>query len=369
MIRWILLSLSAITAAAAPPLFHSTFEDGPGTWITMGENCAFRLTPQPADRREGHASLVFDYNIGQKAFGAAILPVKPGALNTLGEIHFWIKTDYATSTLVILSEKGGGNYSAIAWSPGGAWQEVRMAPDDFTLSEGRNDPPDPDGKLDLDQLQGIGIADLGQIFSGGVPNPDIPIVVVPHSGKHTLLINDFEALEGSAPRKDKLAIDPLDFPQLSWFSPGGATFRRDTSNDHVPGVAIEVTYTEVPDSIVYFARSLPREIPAKITHISFDIASEQPAQLLFGLQQKGNGSGEGPRYNTVVEVNGGGKPDHRDLSLSGFTLDKNGPPDPNGGLNITRAKLLSLADISTIANMAHGPNKIWITNLRLTSSR
>ena len=109
----------------------------------MGESGIVRVTREAADLRDGKPSLAFDYEIGPKKFGAAILPVEPGALAAMDQLHFWVKTDYPTSIAVILNEKGGGNYTAVAWSPGSVWQEVKVEPRDFTLGERRNDPPDP----------------------------------------------------------------------------------------------------------------------------------------------------------------------------------------------------------------------------------
>jgi hypothetical protein len=371
--RSILLSLSMMTAFAATPILRSTFDDGLGAWVRMGENGTLRVARESRETRATEPSLAFDYEIGEKKFGAAILPVEPAALAAMHQIHFWIKTDYPTSVAVILSEKGGGNYTALAWSPGGLWQEVKIELREFTLGEKPTDPPDPDGKLDVDQVQGIGLADLGQLFGGAPPNPDMPIALSRHPGKHTLLLSGFEVLGGTLERpaerrperKDKLVIDQFDTPQLSWLSPGGAIFRLDGSLEHAPGPALEVTYAEPENAVVFFARNLPPDIPANITHISFDIASEKDAQFIFGLQEKGVGKGEGPRYNAVVEVNGGGKSDHRDLALSAFNLDENGSPDPYSGLQVAKAKSLSIADISAAANAGHGPNKVWISNLRL----
>jgi hypothetical protein len=366
MVREILVSLSVMTATAATPLLRSTFDDGPGAWKTIGESGAIRVASDAAAMRDGKPSLSLDYEIGPKKFAAAVLPVESGALTTMDQVHFWIKTDYPTSVAVFLSEQGGGNYSAIAWSPGNVWQEVRLELRDFSLGERATDPPDPDGKLDLDQIQGLGLADLGQLFGAAPPNPAMPLAIDRHPGTHHLLINSLEVLGGAAERKPNLLIDPLAGPQISWLNPGGAALRLDTSREHAPGAALEVTYTDA-DAVVLFARTLPPEIPENITHISFDIASEEPAQLLFALQEKGTGKGEGPRFNTTVEVKGGGKSNHRDLALSAFTLEQNGPSDPYGGLKPGKAKTLSIADISAAAGGGHGPNKLWISNLHFTA--
>jgi hypothetical protein len=305
--RWIFVNLVIMTAVAATPIVHSSFESGLGGWVKIGESGSVRVARDIADMREGKPSLAFDYEIGQRKFAAAVLPVDPVAMAAMDQIHLWIRTDFPTSVVLILKEKDGGNYTAPAWSPGNVWQEVRLEPRDFALGEQPTDPPDPDGELDIGQVQGIGVTDLGQMFGAARPNPFIPVALADRSGKHTLLISGFEVLGGDPARNDNLVIDQFDAPQLSWISPGGAAFSLDKSAEHAPGPAMEVDYTQSPRAIVYFARNLPPDIPQNITHISFDIASDKPALFLFTLQEKGAGHGEGPRYTTVVEVKGKGK--------------------------------------------------------------
>src|SRR5580658_10324831 len=116
--RWILLNIAVLTASAAPPILHSSFESGPGGWVAMGQSGTLRATQEPSETHDGKPSLAIDYEIGQKKFAAAVLPVEPGALAAMGQIHFWIKTDVPTSVVLTLRERVGGNYFATAWSPG-----------------------------------------------------------------------------------------------------------------------------------------------------------------------------------------------------------------------------------------------------------
>jgi hypothetical protein len=366
MVSSIALVLLACGAAgyAATPLVKTDFAGGQAGWVSMGPSGTVRIARDTSDMREGKPSLALDYEVGPKKFALAVLPVSPNAIRDAGQIHFWTKTEFPTSVVVTLSEKGGGNYAAMAWSPGGVWQEVRLEPRDFSLGDRSTDPPDPDGKLDLDQVQAIGVTDLAQLFGAAPRNPAIPIALDDHAGKHTLLISGFEVLGGIPPRQDNLVIDEFDAPQLTWSSPGGAAFRIDTAREHAPGPAMEVDYTQADHALVYFSRNLPPGIPDNITHISFDIASEKPAQFVFTLQERASGHGEGSRYIAVVEVRGKGTPDHRNLALRAFNLDPNGPPDPGGVLKIASAKSLSIADISPAANGDTGPNRFWISNIR-----
>jgi len=356
--------LCILPAFAATALLSTSFKNGPGSWAVMGGTGSLRVSRDAPDLRDNEPALAFDYEIGLRKFGAAILPTDPGALTSMDRLHFWVKTDYPTTVIVIMKEKDGGNYSAMAWSPGGAWQEVRLSPRDFSLGERPTDPPDPDGKLDLDEVQGIGIADLGQLLGAG-SSPMLGDSAARHAGKHTLFLSGFEALSGSPARKDNLSVDQFDTPQITWSAIGDVTLARDTSETHAPAAALESRYGANDNGIIVFARNLPPDIPANITHISFDVAAEKDAQLAFVLQQKGSGKGEGPRYNTVVEVRGGGKSDHRELAVRAFDLDRNGPADPAGALNISKSKSMAIVDAARFGNAGIGPNTIWISNIRL----
>src|ERR1700722_1533779 len=105
--RLIVMSLWCLTAIAATPLLRSTFDDGPGAWTAMGGSGTFRVTRDAADMHDGTPSLEFDYEIGPKKVGVAVLPVPPDAIASMDQIHFWIKTDSPASFAVILSEKAG----------------------------------------------------------------------------------------------------------------------------------------------------------------------------------------------------------------------------------------------------------------------
>src|ERR1700722_13583395 len=128
--RWIFLNFAVTAAIAATPILHSNFDSGLGGWISMGPSGSVRVTRDAADMRDGKPSLALDYEIGQMKFAAAVLPAEPSALTAMDQIHLWVRTDFPTSVVVTLNEKGGGNYIAMAWSPGSVWQEIRIEPRD-----------------------------------------------------------------------------------------------------------------------------------------------------------------------------------------------------------------------------------------------
>ena len=169
-------------------------------WTVMGQG-SVRLVG---------STLTFSYPLQPKQLALIARPAPP-EIALLARLRFRIKTDHDTAMAVLLSEKkpGGGNYTAIVWSPANAWQQVELTPADFSVSDGPNDPVDADGKLDLDAVEGVGIADLAQFFLSQPENPDFPIVINRQTGEHRVEIDHFELLTtGASPKR--AGIDAFD---------------------------------------------------------------------------------------------------------------------------------------------------------------
>src|SRR5262245_30644453 len=111
-------------------IFRHSFNNDVQGWAAMGQGGAVRAV-------EGQ--LAFEYEIG-KGFNAAVLAA-PASLASLRRLRFRIRTDHATAIAVLLSEKkpGGGDYSALFWSPADTWQTIELAPEDFAANDGPRD--------------------------------------------------------------------------------------------------------------------------------------------------------------------------------------------------------------------------------------
>jgi hypothetical protein len=148
------LLLAALPLVAQPDpnlLVRHTFEKDAEGWVVMGPGGAVHAAA---------GSLVFSYELRPKQFSMAVLPAPPETAR-MQRLRLRVKADRDMPVAVLLSERkpGGGNYTAIFWAPANTWQAVELAPGDFILSDGPNDPRDSNGKLDLDSVEGIGIAD------------------------------------------------------------------------------------------------------------------------------------------------------------------------------------------------------------------
>jgi len=356
---FLITPMLAWTLSGQQPLIHQTFEDSQEGWIAFGQNAALRLTRDPASVKSGHSALAFDYKIEPKKFGLAILPVSDGSLQQMKRLRFWLKTDSATAVGLLLSEKkpGGGDYSTLVWSPKDQWQQIELTPADFAPSSGPKDPVDADGRLDMDQVQHIGILDFAQFVSSIPDNPNFPLVVERASGAHSLYIDDFEILATGAGTQD--AIDDFHRPFLNWFTLGGAELSLARSGNPLGKPALEARYEQDSAGYVAISRPIGGAVLSGATGLSFDVASEQDAEIVLAVEQRG-----GVRYNVTVEASGGRRPAHKTIAFSEFNLDQNGPADPGGHVDPQKVKSISLVDISAAFTNQNQSNTLWIGDLK-----
>ena len=120
-------------------------------------------------------------------------------------IRFWAKSDHDTSIAVLLAEtKPGSDYTAWFWAPVGQWQLIEFTPADFAVGDGPKDPVDPDGKLDLDQVEGVGLIDLSYFRNGLRQSGGGKLEIGEARGAHTLLIDEFEVLSTTPTKTTRL---------------------------------------------------------------------------------------------------------------------------------------------------------------------
>jgi hypothetical protein len=353
------LSLVGFPAGAAPVaaaqnpevLLHQDFEDQLGGWSTVGPGASLHLVNGPAQAHAGHGALAFSYELKPRQVSAAVLPAT-GELARMQGLRFWLKIDHASAVAVLLSERKpeGGNYTAWVWAQANVWQQVRLTPSDFILSDGPNDPKDADGKLDLDQLQGIGVFDLAAFF------PTLSAAGPDHSVTHTLWIDDFEAIAGAPAVAAGMRIDGFDRGMLGWIPTAGAELKLVAGAENPlrePAMLASYEQTEAP--FPSFVRRLGNFDLSKATRLEFDIASEKEGTIAIGLELKKPGAAQGPRFNLPIYPPGEREVFHVSIKLEDF--------EGAGKLDPAQLKTLILTDASAAGNGNSGKNTIWIGNL------
>src|SRR5207244_2606356 len=123
------------------------------------------ITRDSKQAEGGTGALLYSYDVTPETVRALALP---RALNLAGmrSVHLWVKCSAATAIAFSLVEQSGASYQTAFCCPKSAWQEVSLNLDELAP----DDPSkDPDGKLDLDQVQALSLADLGQFFAAVTP--------------------------------------------------------------------------------------------------------------------------------------------------------------------------------------------------------
>lgn len=262
------LSLAALASSAQTAddvILRQQFQQDTGGWTILGNDAEVHAEPSAARLAGSAGKLIFSYELSPGQHSAAVLPAPPGFAHAQ-RIRFRIMSDRATAMGLLLSEKkpGGGNYAAWFWLPGGEWQQVELTPADFSATDGPGDPVDQDGKLDLDQVEGLGLFDLTQFFASLPGTTDIPIIVAQASGKRTVSIQDFEVLRSpsTAPVLAKgAALTSFDRDFLDWVTLGGMDLKLSSAGNPLGERAMEAAYQQVDGQLEVLMRRVSRPTP------------------------------------------------------------------------------------------------------------
>jgi hypothetical protein len=338
-----ILLMAAAGALAQPEsdvLLRHTFATSASGWSVIGANAGVRA----AD-----SALEFSYEVQPKQFSMAVLPAPP-EIGRLRRLRFRVKTDHDTAVAVLLSEKkpGGGNYLATFSCTGGAWQTVELTPGDFSASDGPNDPVDADGKLDLDQVEGVGVVDLAEFFASQLDHPQVPVAIHRPTGPHKLLLSNFELLAGIAPSvRPALAIDSFDRGYLEWVTLGGMKLKLASAAENpLKTAALEASYEQSPGPLGIVVHRLSHLDLSPAGGIAFDIASKADATVVVSLELK-----DGRRFYQTIYPPPAQEVFHVSLKFSDF--------QGTGQLEASKLKSLALTDVSG-AEGNTGPNTLWI---------
>jgi hypothetical protein len=312
-------------------------------WIAMGQGGSVRSV---------NGTVTIAYELGSKQFSAAVLPVA-GTFARMQRVKFRVKPDHDTAVGVLLGEKKpGGNYTAWFWALANVWQPVELTPADFALGDGPNDPADPDGRLDLDQVEGIAIFDFAH-FLGSLPeNSAFPVAINRPTGAHTLLLDNFEVVTGAPQLRHAAEIDSFDRGFLEWITLGGMDLKLSPTPNPLGMPALQATYEEIQGQFAVLLRRLSNLNLSGAKRLVFDIASERDVTLVISLELK-----KGARYNLTIFPPAGRKVFHVNLSLTDFEPDQNGAA---GELDPAQLKSLALTDITSATSGESGRNTLWI---------
>ncbi|CEK13501.1 hypothetical protein [Chthonomonas calidirosea] len=361
--------------AQSTALLTDTFTENTAPWTNLG-GVGIRVTHQATELPpNAKGALVFTYTVNpqkQEAnnalpFQALIRPVKPGTLAALQAIRFQAYSDIGAPFICVLSEHQGGRYLQIFWLPPKTWQSITLYPKDFWLSDNKGDPPDPDGKLDLDQVEAIGIVPMNTLLTSFMStDPQMVGLLQPSSGQYTFRLADFEALSNIAaapppklPDDEKgVWIDPLNEEIIHWLLIGSQEMQYDL-HPPFPGHAIAVHYQQGPARLILLLHDLHRVAMENTDRIVFQAAAEKGVRLAVSLQMK-----DGARYFQLVDIPGDSKPTTVSVNIAAMQPEPDSQEALNHPIDTGQLTTLILADVSFLFGQPEQQNTIWIGPVR-----
>jgi hypothetical protein len=339
--RLVLMVFVAASAAFAQPdtLLRQTFDTDTSGWMVMGKGGSVRVS-------EG--ALAFSYELKARQIALAVLPV-PDGFARMQRLRFRVKADHDTALVVLLSEKkpGGGNYTAQFWAPANVWQQVELNAADFSAADGPTDPVDADGKLDLDEVEGIGITDMAAFFLAQADNPSFPVAVDAASGMHTVWIDDFEVLGAAGAAHSSSRIDSFDRGYLEWLTMGGVKLKLVGKENPLGMPAMQAEFGASDGRYGLLLRSVANLDLKQATRLVFDIASDRAVTLAVSLETK-----KGERFNLTIFPPAKKEVFHVNLRLEDFEGD--------GKMNAGQWKSIAITDITAADGGVAPANTLWI---------
>lgn len=363
------------SAGADGQIFTDSFEKA-APWVGMGPHAKVSTSQNPTRVKIGKSSLEFHFTIGDKGAAKAadpaqlpldvlVRPTPDGQLAKLQALTFWARSDIASPYAMTLSEKAGGRYISLFWLPKDKWQCITLVPADFWLTDDKNDPKDPDAKLDLDQVENIGIVSFWSFLAlGAGETPEGVEMLAPKLGPHTLWLNDFAAVttaplpQAPAPtlpeKANPIWIDAFRRDTLLWLPLGDADLSLDPSAPFT-GRALRADYMQGASKYVALVHDVRQANLSHKDRITFQIASAKSMKLVVSLEERG-----GAHYNIVIDVPGDAVPTRKSISFADFMIAEDSPKDADGQLDLDQIKTLSFVDITSAFGIDRQKNTLWI---------
>jgi hypothetical protein len=357
------------------PLRYYDFEQDSAPWVSLNPQAIVGLTAVQENMLAGTSALEVWYlfaptNTGMDGMlsGSAILPL-PDGIPGMASMTFGFKSSEAITAVVGVRERGGGAYMAPFFSPGKVWQRVVLGLDDFYPVDGM---VDPDGILEPEQLEGLGILDASNFLATMAAK--LPVAGFEPGARKMWLDEvkllrtkwDPEAVPFPAGQPAPVVIDTCDRKGIRWIVLGGKDWQAAREADDPTGRVAgtwhyRFEYTLPGGTMVAWLKPvhLGQLADTKALHLS--ARSDQAVKLIVSVQEKGNA-----RYSQQIELAAGADWKRFDLAWNDFALDKDSKDD-DGKLDPDQVTMLSLDDISALSGPPQARKTIlWLDDVYAT---
>lgn len=281
-------------------------------------------------------------------------------------LRFSVKAEQPTALLVGAGERDDSRYLTFVYVPPNEWHDVVVSLNELMLAE---DSRDENGRLDLDQVQSVYVADMGGLFARLIPSL---------AGARTIWLDRIAFSSQEEPPAQGVTeedgqqlvwIDTCESSALRWVplqitvQPLSIDLAEDVTfkcEEHGEGVGqgrhhLRVEYVTPPNAVTGLMHPLTAQAMLKrAVGLRLWLRSQYEVPLLIVLEERG-----GARYEHQITAPTGDKLQRIDIPLTDFLLS-NETKDDNGMLDMDQLQVIGIADVSAALAGGGGRNVLWL---------
>ena len=335
------------------------FESDTGGWVTADKQGQVSLCKDPAHVHSGNSSLQFSFSprvgkgdmpgtlfVGSDARGAQAL-------------HFAIESCTGGPLIALLREKDESTYVYMIYLPENQWQVLDLPLGGFHLEDSSQDE---NGKLDPEQVAGIGFIDPSQWFLQSMQTGNFPFFFSAPN-RRDIWLDDVQ-LMGEPPQRlaeangpggaAAVMIEDCDDGPGYWMVLGGRNLKvRRDGDQAADGSSLRLDYELPARTLIAAARQVAVGALTGARSLCFSARSGADIKLLVSVEKTNKA-----RYSALVNVPAG-KWQQYTVALRELKLDDN-LHDPDGGLQPEQVRSVQFVDATALADAKETANTLWL---------
>lgn len=311
---------------------HFDFEGPESTeaWCTTAPEGSVTITRNRQNVRSGTGALQLEWVATDGRL--AMLSASPIHLHGRPRsLHLSVKVDEESPIMYGVREADGSSYQGYLYARAGVWEDVSVDLDELMLSEGSEDE---NGRLDVNEIDGIMVADLSNL--GGEAGKSLGI----KSGRQHMWLDDVELSERLAPHRSSrgrdgaLIIDDFARPPIRCLPIGGPRLELVTTRDGDDTSALRIGYDQSSYRWVGFVGAVGYLDLTDRTSICLRVRAAAPAPLIVVLEER-----DGSKYQVRHQLDPAKGWYSLELPFSKFKLDRQ-TRDENGRLDLDQLRVI-----------------------------
>ncbi|MEN6644145.1 MAG: hypothetical protein ABFE08_17035 [Armatimonadia bacterium] len=336
------------------------FEKPEHGWMTLDKQAELRVVNEPGHVYQGAGSLQFSFSPRQATEGdmpGVLLVPLQGIVGAEG-LHLALQSSTSGPLLLALREQDESTYVYMIYVQAGDWHVLDLPLSDFILEESAKDE---NGKLDLDQVAGLGVVDPALWLMAEAAGGKFPFFMS-QPNRRDLWLDEVKMLP-AAPQRLRAAtldgaparmVEDCDGDSAYWFVLGGRNLRVGTSSDQaVEGSSLRLDYELPSKSLLAMAHVVRPGLLQGIKRVAFGVRAGAACTLAVTLKE-GDKSG----YTTLVEVPEG-QWQQFVLPLEKFRLNDE-DVDPDTGLQPEKVTSILFIDVTALVGAKETANSLWL---------